>query len=58
MRIEMEMNGPRLVARLGIGFAESHAAPHERALGSLVQAPLRGIQCPASARTVELTSLI
>jgi len=25
---------PRLLARLGIGFAESHAAPHERALGS------------------------
>jgi hypothetical protein len=34
MRIEMEMDGPRLLARLGIGFAESHAAPHERALGS------------------------
>lgn len=34
------MDGPRPVARLGIGFAESHAAPHERALGSFFQALL------------------
>ena len=38
MRIEMDVDGPRPVARLGIGFAESHAAPHERALGRLLSA--------------------
>ena len=37
----------RLLARLGIGFAESHAAPHERALGSLLSAASNAQHPPA-----------
>jgi len=42
-----EMDGPRPVARLGIGFAESHAAPHERALGRLLSAASSAQHPPA-----------
>ena len=47
MRIEMDVDGPRPVARLGIGFAESHAAPHERALGRLLSAASSAQHPPA-----------
>ena len=46
-----EMDGPRPVARLGIGFAESHAAPHERALGRLLSAASSAQHPPARSNS-------